>query len=172
MPLAVTHVLTTIILVDLYRDYVTPHKKYFTMNSILLAGIFGLLPDIDVFFRFIWTATGTALPNILQHRGITHTLLFVLLFLIPGIFFSLRKQHRIATIFYIAAFGIFWHLTLDFFLSGDSSYGIMWLYPFSTMGWKLELASGIPYFSQGLDAAILLLWLWHEEIKHKIVDFI
>jgi membrane-bound metal-dependent hydrolase YbcI (DUF457 family) len=172
MPLAVTHVLLTIIVVDLYRDYVTPHKKYFSLNSILIAGVCGLLPDIDIAFKIMSSAFGVALPAILSHRGITHTLLFAFFFLFPGLVLSYQKKHKTATIFYIAAFGIFFHLLLDFFLSGDSSAGIMWFYPLTTVGWKLELASGIPYFSQALDASILLIWLWHEEVKHKIVDFI
>lgn len=49
MPLAVTHVLLTIILVDLFRDYIMKnHKKYLTLHTIMIAGIAGLLPDIDI----------------------------------------------------------------------------------------------------------------------------
>ncbi len=48
MPFAVTHVLLTIILVGLYRDYVTKHQKYFTLHTVFIAGFSGLLPDIDI----------------------------------------------------------------------------------------------------------------------------
>ena len=48
MPFAVTHVISSIILVDLYRDYVAKHKKYFTLHTVFIAGLAGLLPDIDL----------------------------------------------------------------------------------------------------------------------------
>ena len=48
MPFAVTHVISSIILVDLYRDYVANHKKYFTLHTVFIAGLAGLLPDIDL----------------------------------------------------------------------------------------------------------------------------
>ena len=53
MPLAVTHVLLTIIMVDLYRDYITKHKGYFTLHTVFIAGFAGLLPDIDIPLNWI-----------------------------------------------------------------------------------------------------------------------
>ena len=48
MPFAVTHVLFAIIAVDLYRDYVARHKKYFTLHIVFIAGFAGLLLDMDL----------------------------------------------------------------------------------------------------------------------------
>lgn len=48
MPLAVTHVLLTIIAVDLFRDYFLKNKRYFTIHTVFIAGIAGLLPDMDL----------------------------------------------------------------------------------------------------------------------------
>jgi len=173
MPLAVTHVLTTIILVDLYRDYFEKHKRYFTLNTIFFAGIFGLLPDADVAIQIIASIFGFSIPLIFQHGMITHTPFFSLLFLIPGIILWKKERHKQAVFFFVASFAIFWHLFLDYFIGGGSFEGIMWLFPFSTQAWKIHIikAFGVSDIPQALDAIILLAWLWHEERRHKISDF-
>ena len=112
MPLAVTHILTSIISVDLYRDYVTKHKKYFTLHTIFLAGLFGLLPDIDIPLRIIADFFNFSVPFLLQHGGITHTPFFAFLFLIPGVILWKKKKHKIAVYFYVAAFVIMLHISL------------------------------------------------------------
>ena len=50
MPYAVTHVLVAIILAEIIRDYIVKDKKKFPLHYILIAGIAGLLPDVDVVF--------------------------------------------------------------------------------------------------------------------------
>ena len=79
MPLAVTHVLLTIILVDLFRDYFTKHKKYFTLHTIFIAGVAGLLPDIDIPINWLLNSLGYSF-DILKHGVITHTAFFGLIF--------------------------------------------------------------------------------------------
>ena len=174
MPLAVTHVLTSIISVDLYRDYVAKHKKYFTLHTIFLAGLFGLLPDIDVVIRIIANFFKFSVHPLIQHGGITHTPFFAFLFLIPGFILWKKKKHKQAVYFYVATFAILLHIFLDYFIGGGGYEGIMWLFPFSTQSWKLHLlyAFDMKDIPMALDAIILLGWLWHEEIKHKISDFI
>jgi membrane-bound metal-dependent hydrolase YbcI (DUF457 family) len=168
MPFAVTHVLASIILVDLYRDYVTKHKKFFTLHTIFIAGVAGLLPDIDIPINFILNFFGKDLV----HGTITHTPLFALIFLIPGLLLWQRKKLHWAVYFFVIAFGILLHFSLDYFFTSDNG-GIMWLYPFSDSHYALNLMGKVsPIFFAGLDAIILLLWLWHEEIKHKISDYI
>ena len=174
MPLAVTHVLTAVILVGLYRDYVTKHKKYFTLHTVFLAGVFGLISDIDIPIRMVSTWLGWNAPFLLQHGGIFHTPFFALLFLIPAFMLLEEKKHNQATYFFVATFAILLHIFLDYVIGGGAHYGIMWLYPFSTIGWKIHL---IHMFNMNdvpvaLDAILLLAWLWHEEVKHKISDFI
>ncbi len=174
MPLAVTHVLISVILVGLYRDYVTKHKKYFTLHTLFIAGFFGLLPDIDYPIRMVTNLLNLNVPWLFQHGGITHTPFFALLFLIPGFVFLKKKQHKISMYFFVAAFAIMLHLLLDYLIGGGRFEGIMWLFPFTLQGWKIHLLS---YFSMkeipiALDALLLLGWLWHEEVKHKISDFI
>ncbi len=170
MPLAVTHVLLTIILVDLYRDYVTKHRRYFTLYTVFIAGFAGLLPDIDLPFNLFLNFFGLNVP----HGTITHTPLFGLIFLIPAFIFWYFKKHKVAMLFFVTCFGVLFHIFLDYLLGGGYHEGILVFYPLSNAAFKLHLLSklNIPNIPAAIDAIILLLWLWHEEIKHKIKDFI
>jgi len=174
MPLAVTHVVSTVILVDIYRDYILKDRKLFSLHTIFIAGIFGLLPDTDMIFGMVADIFRFKLPLLLQHGGITHTPLFALVFLIPGLILWNFSKKKYAVYCFVGVFGMMWHLFLDWLLGGGAYEGIMWLYPFSMHQWKLHLLLnlGVHNIPMALDAIILLLWLWHEEEKHKISDFI
>lgn len=174
MPLAVTHVLSSIILVDMYRDYIAKHKRFFTLHTLVIAGIAGLLPDIDVVVRIIAEMFDSNIFWLLRHGGITHTPFFAFLFIIPGLILWYRRKHKLAVYFYVITFGIMLHITLDYVLGGGAYEGIMWFFPFSFVGYKLHLITmiGLPDLPQALDAIILLLWLLHEDLKHRIKDFI
>jgi len=165
MALAVTHVLLTIILVDLWRDYFTNHKKYFTLHTILIAGIAGLLPDIDVPINWILNFFGKSY-DLLLHGGVTHNIFFGLIFLIPGFIFWFKKKHKIAVYFFVICFGVLFHLFLDCLTGGY--YFFYW--PINIGNYCVTIIHS--EFLAGLDAIILLLWLSHEEVKHKISDFI
>ncbi len=173
MVLAVTHVLTAIILVDLYRDYVTKNKKHFTLHTILFAGIGGLLPDIDVPLNWLLSLLGPV-PEFMQHGGMTHTPFFAVLLAFPGIWLLRKGKHRRAGYSFALAFGAMVHIALDLVLGGGAYEGIMLFFPFSTLAFKIHLLSylQVPNIPEGIDAVILLAWLWHEEAKHKISDFI
>ena len=174
MPLAVTHVLLTIIAVDLYRDYITKHKKYFTIFTLFIAGIGGILPDIDIPINSMLLLLGAESPELFHHGGLTHTPFFGIIFLVPGLVLWAVKKHKVAVIFFVLTFGIFMHSILDYTIGGGDPNGLMLLYPLSEERIKLGvLLGGEALFSTAaLDAVILLLWLFHEERKHKIRDFI
>jgi membrane-bound metal-dependent hydrolase YbcI (DUF457 family) len=175
MPYAVAHVIVTIVVADIYRDYIA--KKKFSMWYVLIAGIAGLLPDADIpaswLFNFIF---GT---NYNFHRLYTHSLAWAFLFLaIAGIFYLVRKEHcrlwkwnvpkdAIVMFFLAVAFGWFMHILLDCSLAAD---GLLTLVP------GVPLAICPHPFGQdvlaGFDAIILLLWLVHEQWKHEIRDYI
>lgn len=75
--------------------------------------------------------------------------------------------------FFVICFGILFHIFLDYLLVGGQSDGIMFLYPFSMVQYSLGLLINVNInVIAGIDAVILLMWLWHEEIRHKISDFI
>ena len=169
MPFAVTHVLLAIIAVDLYRDYYARHKKYFTLHTVFIAGFAGLLPDIDIPLNGILNLFGAELI----HRTITHTPLFGLVFLMPAFILWSYKKHKTAMYFFATTFGILLHIFLDYAFVADAAGGIMFFYPFSTAAYGLNLLQNIsPNMFAAMDAIILMLWLWHEEMKHKISDFI
>jgi len=169
MPFAVTHVLSAIILVDLYRDYFAKHKKYFTLHTIFIAGFAGLLPDIDIPLNWFLSLFGLSIA----HGTVTHTPLFAIIFLIPGLVLWHNKKHKMAMYFFVVFFGILLHISLDYLFRTDFDMGIMFLYPISNTAYGLNLLQNFSFhFFAGIDAVILLVWLWHEEIKHKISDFI
>ena len=175
MPYAVTHVLLAIIAVDLYRDYVTKHRRYFTLYTVFVAGVAGLLPDVDVPLNWVLNfIIPNSVPMILTHGGITHTPFFALIFLLPAFFLWEKKKHKHAMYFFVISFGILFHVFLDYFLGGGNHDGIMVLWPISTAQFKIHLLTkfGVSDVPQALDALILLAWLYHEEVKHKIKDFV
>lgn len=175
MAYAVTHVLLAIIVLDLFRDYAI--KKKFSTHLVLFGGIAGLLPDIDIAFTDVYNFIFRAHDNF--HREYTHSLLFVFIFILIGlIFFLLEKEHyrifgktiskrTLYLVFFILAYGWFMHIALDCFFAGD---GLLTLIP----GVPLNICMhwfGADFLMQ-LDAVLLVLWLIHEEWKHKIKDYI
>ncbi len=72
MPYAVTHVILTIVIADLYRDYAA--KKKFPMIYVLIAGIAGLLPDLDI--PALWAFNFVFGTNYNFHRIYTHSLVY------------------------------------------------------------------------------------------------
>lgn len=173
MPLAVTHVILSIILVDLYRDYVAKHKKYFTLWTVVVGGFAGLLPDLDHPLYFALKTAGIDAP-ILSHGMALHTPAFALVFLVPFAVFWMMRKHRLAVMFAVITFGILFHLFLDWLVGGGSIEGIMLGFPLSDEQYRgpfLGLALNFP-MREALDAIILLSWLFHEAVRHKIKDFI
>jgi len=84
-----------------------------------------------------------------------------------------KGKHKYATYFFVITFGILFHLFLDFILGGGAYEGIMLFWPISTTTFKIHVLGSIGLISipPAIDAIILVLWLWHEEYKHKIIDF-
>ena len=110
----------------------------------------------------------------LKHGGITHTPLFGLIFLVPAFLYLNEKKHKMSMYFFVMSFGILFHLLLDFILGGGAQEGIMLFWPLSIQGFKLGLLPklNLADIPAALDAVILIAWLYHEEVKHRIKDFI
>jgi hypothetical protein len=164
MPFAVTHVLIAIILIDLYRKYVLKKKK-FPLYLVLLGGIFGLLPDIDIPISWILGYD----PG-LFHQLFTHNFLIPFLILIFAI--ALWQYKKEAHILLVASAGWTIHVLLDSIFT--STY---LLFPFTSQEFGLHLASTVPAhiagsMYMGIDAIILILWLMYEWKERKIRDFI
>ena len=168
MPQAVVHVLFTIIAIDVFRDHFIKNKRKIPLNYVFIGGIAGLLPDIDVpLFWLLNNFLGFNVPFF--HRIFTHTFLFALIFLaIFLIYFDFNK--KASMLFGIITFGVAFHIFLDWLLVG----AVAPFYPFYDAAYGLNLVGrlGLPLAIQGLEAIVLLWWLWHEEKTHKISDFI
>ncbi|MFH1065777.1 MAG: metal-dependent hydrolase [Nanoarchaeota archaeon] len=170
MPNPTTHILVPLILADLYRDYIA--KKKFPLLYVLVAGIAGLFPDIDVAIAFV-VKLFSNIPFSMIHRQFTHTLFIPLLFLIVAILW--RKNRKALLLFGAISFGIFTHLVLDVLIEGS----IMPFLPLSGLSIGVNLLSifsmssrEIMVFFTVFDGILLGGWLIHEYLKHKIKDFI
>jgi len=86
-----------------------------------LGAIFGIFPDIDVFYFYFFDAT-------LRHREfITHSLILYLLILIVLYFIAkIIKSGFVKALNFVFFFAVLSHLILD-----SLTAGIMWIYPFS-----------------------------------------
>jgi membrane-bound metal-dependent hydrolase YbcI (DUF457 family) len=178
MPQAVTHFLIPVILLELFRDFFVKDKKVFPIHYILIGGLAGLLPDLDIAVYYVLSFFGFTIQEV--HRTFSHTLFFPLIFIFLAILFhnfkskKLGKYHlKLRNIFLIIAFGIFTHLMLDAIISGN----VMPFYPLFDYSFGLNLISLLPPLWQGtimptIDAVLLILWMVSLEIRHKISDFI
>jgi len=180
MPQGVTHVLIALILASFIRDFYISKKdkKNFPLHYVLIAGIAGLLPDLDIITFWILNFFGFTLSEV--HRTFTHTLFLPIILLIIGILTLNLKNHTLGRhhlnlhmIFFMLALGSFIHLILDTGIAGT----IRPFYPLSNIAVGWDITSIMPYplnnlFFPSLDAVLLVLWLLYVEWKHRISDFI
>ncbi|MBS3091291.1 metal-dependent hydrolase [Candidatus Pacearchaeota archaeon] len=182
MAQAVTHILVPLILIALFRDFYWKRRKNaknsFPLHYVLIAGLSGILPDIDLVLYWIFGSFGLSVEAI--HRTFTHSIFFPLVFLI--LFFVLkngkipglgRHKLKINVICLMIAFGSFVHLILDAVVTGK----IIPLYPLNNYVVGLNIVQYLPQTLQGLamptlDGILLIIWLVYLEWKHKIGDFI
>jgi len=178
MPQAVFHIVIAILIAEFIREYVVKDKKKFSIYYVFIAGLAGIIPDLDVAVFWILSFFGYSLNDI--HRTFTHTLFLPLLFLILSFIFwnlkirELGKHHlKLHTIFLMIVLGCSIHLILDATIAGT----IRPFYPLSNFELGYDLMGFLPYalqqvFFASLDAAVFILWLIWLEYKHKISNFI
>lgn len=178
MPYAVTHILVPLIIVSLIRDfYSSKGKKKFPLHYVLLAGIGGILPDLDIAAYWILYFFGFPLDAV--HRTFMHSLLFLAILLLLALIFrkttfKIRKHKlNLGLIFLMLFIGSAIHLSLDATFEGK----IVPFYPFASAPIGLDLVNHLPeplnnLFIPSFEAALLTLWLIYLELKHKISDFI
>lgn len=182
MPQAVTHILVPILLMSLIRDYVLSKnaKTHFPLHYVLIAGIGGVLPDIDIVLSVLLKIFGSA--DWWIHKTFTHSIFFPLTFL--AIFLAFHWTHdrinicsgkhkmRISLIALMLAIGALIHIILDT-LAGEQAF---WLYPLVLRDFGINLFSytGLSWGTTAalLDGILLVLWIVYLELKHKISDFI
>lgn len=91
MPYAVTHFLLPVLLAALWRDYHLRkyEKRSFPLHYVLIAGLGGVLQDIDIIAYLFMQPLGFSYADI--HRTITHSLLAVFFFVLLGLIFHRTK---------------------------------------------------------------------------------
>ena len=163
MALAVTHIILTIITLDFFRHYVFKKDK-FPRYLLVIGGIAGLLPDIDIPFSWIYNFFTNSQASF--HGLYTHSLFFPIIFLTIGGILHYKKNLIWAKIFYVISAGFFAHLLLDCAFGGYKSF----IWPLTSIGSSCPKWDSSPYAS-GIDAIILVAWLIHEELHKKIRDY-
>jgi len=177
MPQAVTHILVALIVASFIYAKVKDKNK-FPLKYVLIAGIAGILPDLDVALYGILYWFGYSLETI--HRTFLHSIWIPLLFLVLALVISRKARIRVDDkllrwkyILLMIFLGVSLHLVLDATLCGQ----IMPFAPFSNYQIGFDLVSYLPsplnsIVIPSLDAALLILWLIYLEKKHKISRFI
>ena len=179
MPQAVTHVLIPIILLSIFRHiYQKRPGKKFHLQYVLIGGIAGVIPDLDIPIFWVMHYFGYSLEQI--HRTFLHSIFIPLIFLVLAFISKLTIKRRvgrnklsITIILLLCALGSIIHLILDATLAGY----IQPLYPFS----NILIGTGFPFnilpdhiamiFLATVDGVLFILWILYLEIKHKISDF-
>ncbi len=183
MPQGVTHILIPILIMSLIRDYVLSknQKAHFPLHYVLIAGLGGVLPDIDILLSIVLKFFGTQSWDL--HKTFTHSIFFPLVFLL--VFIMIKPMHErfkfchvrkhtlnLSTIALMLALGTLIHIGLDS-LFGENVY---WFYPFLMNDYGINLFSltGLswPTTAALLDGILLVIWIVYLEVKHKISDFI
>ncbi len=156
----VTHVLIPMLIVETYRRYFSDKK--FSRWYVFLAGIFGGMPDFDLFIPLFtngWT-------DISVHRTFTHTLLIpIALALLTGVIFILyrkkilrNKRWKISCILLIMAIIGFASHT---FLDGIDGF-TQWFFP-------LNISIVLPnlmkhaFIPPIIDGITLFVWIIYDE---------
>lgn len=176
MPFAVTHILVPLLMTAIIRDFfLKKQKSKFSLHYVFIAGIAGILPDIDVaaflFLRFF----GFSFEQV--HKTFLHSIFIPLIFFSLFLALSFRNKtnsNKIKPniIFLMLALGTLSHLILDLFFEPFAPFN-----PFSDKIIGMNLINYLPpdlqsLFFPILDGALLIIWLSYLQFKHKISDFI
>jgi membrane-bound metal-dependent hydrolase YbcI (DUF457 family) len=176
MPFAVTHVLIPLILVDLIRDHLLKIKKTLPNKYVFISGLAGGLLDADLLLYYVASILGMKLST---HRIFFHNVWIPLFSLLAYILLHNRRKKNLAKIFLMIFAGTSIHLILDgtvcnqiipFYPLDDTMVGLN-LLPISP-GLEPAILMRNLHILLSIDAIILILWLIHEELEHKISDFL
>ncbi len=168
MPYGVTHLLVSVVAVDIVRSYFWKKKFLFDWWILFVAGFFAVIPDIDILFKYVFQFFQKPIPDLFVHRSITHAPLIILIFVMFGLIFWKFKKHKTSIFFFIAGFGLLTHLVLDFFISGPNG-GIMLGFPFSLEKLNFFIIGNpsIYIWLEGFNVFILLAWILNKELNKK-----
>jgi membrane-bound metal-dependent hydrolase YbcI (DUF457 family) len=166
MPQAVTHVIVPILIVAIIRDFIV--KKRFSTFYVLVAGISGLIPDLDITVYWFLNIF-SKVPLSMVHRWFFHSIFIPIFFLALALI--LYKKRKYFLFFEMVALGTFIHIILDLLLAGY----VRPLYPLSSIQIGLNIIPPTEMGNTimlGIDAILLVLWLIWEYKQRNIKDYI
>ena len=167
MAFAVAHILSTILLLDIWRNKIYKHKKKIPLGYIYFAGFFSMMPDFD-FIVFYMTKLFFGWELI--HRDYSHTILMAMVIVVFASFvFNFNKKW--GTIAFLCAFAYSWHILLDYIV-GWPAFAYLW--PFYTKEITFPLLPKVFkdwFWWAALDAVMLMVWLFWEFKNNRIKDF-
>ena len=159
--------LLPMILLDFLRHKVFKNKRNLPNRYILIAGLAGLLSDIDIPISYLFS-------GVIVHRGITHTVWISLLFLLGFAILQFAKKQDIAKFFLMISIGTGSHVVLDILTAGS----LQLFYPLSNAYFAVNL---IPTFFPHievtfaytvLDALLLFGWVATMILRRRVKDII
>lgn len=163
MAFAVAHMLVPMMLIDVFRDNILKIKKNKLPNRyVLIAGLVGLFPDIDLPLSLIFR-------TFFIHRAFTHSIWIPLTFLVLSLSFYIIKKHKWSLIFFMCFTGIAIHIILDLTYP---SVGLFYPLNKNLFGISLFSKTGTMVFYSILDAIILWLWFARIIFRKKIQDIV
>jgi len=168
MAFAVTHILSTILLLDVFRNKFSKHRKKIPLSYIYIAGFFSIVPDLDfVLYWIILKITGISI----LHRVYSHTIIVPMIILVFASFmFNIKKRWGRLTI--LCAFAYLTHIVWDY-LVGWPPFAYLW--PFSLKNYTFPLLPTVFktwFWWAVLDTVFLVIWLFWEFKNKRIKDFI
>lgn len=139
-------------------------------KSIVVGGLAQLIPDVDFLFG-LWM---TPASNALAHRGVTHSLLFLLL-VTPLLAWCMRRWwgwKDLAFTFWMKLIGM--QILIHIFLDAFNVYGTGWFEPISHYRLSFNtLFVADPFFSLPLGIGLLfLLIIKTDDTKRRIVSYV
>ncbi|CAO5681550.1 MAG: hypothetical protein NEHIOOID_00350 [Holosporales bacterium] len=147
--------------------YAVSEKKLGHKKALGWGAFFGLLPDVDVVFKYFSTHP---MAQLFYHRGITHSLFFapVLAFFI-AFYMQYKKKECYKSWFWLIFWSLITHPLLDIF----TTYGTQVLQPFSNHRFSLNAVPIIdPLYSVPLLLVILLIMVSKNHVFARITNMV
>jgi membrane-bound metal-dependent hydrolase YbcI (DUF457 family) len=164
MALAVTHIIGTLFILDIFRHYIFGRRK-FSRRLLLIGGLAGILPDIDI--PISWLINSLTGKGLSLHGAFTHSLFWPLLLIGIGFILFYYEKKTAAKVLWVISAGLFIHTILDCLFNSYETF--LWPLKFNTQRF---CPSGLQtIYRAGVDAIILVAWLIHEEWHNKIKDY-
>jgi membrane-bound metal-dependent hydrolase YbcI (DUF457 family) len=154
MAFAATHILATIIVIEIFRKYFPKIKRRIPLNHVYIASIFSFVPDFDfIIYWFIKKIT----TIVIMHKTYSHTIIIPMAILAAS-FIVFQYNKKWGRLVFLCSLAYFGHLFIDYLTSWPFAY----LWPFKIKNYSFQLipaAFKTLFWWAALDAVFLIVWL-------------